>query len=129
MQRAAKARTTPYSLYSREGEHRPAVAYTIDDAGLGEVVRLEGAQPREAVGGALRWADLLLHSAVSEGFCVAALEAQATGLPVVCTDAGGLPENVADGETVAERSAALEELRHQAGRQAGRPTGVVGSGG
>ena len=44
-------------------------------------------------------ADVFLHSAVSEGFCNAVMEAQAMELPVVCTDADGLPENVADGET------------------------------
>jgi colanic acid/amylovoran biosynthesis glycosyltransferase len=36
---------------------------------------------------------------VSEGFCVSAIEAQAMGLPVVCSDADGLGENVVDGET------------------------------
>jgi colanic acid/amylovoran biosynthesis glycosyltransferase len=45
------------------------------------------------------WADVFLHAAVSEGFCNAVIEAQAMGLPVVCSDAGGLPENVADGES------------------------------
>jgi colanic acid/amylovoran biosynthesis glycosyltransferase len=44
-------------------------------------------------------ADVLLHAAVSEGFCNAVVEAQAMELPVVCTDADGLRENVADGET------------------------------
>ena len=82
-----------------DGDHREAVAYTVDDLGLGDVVRLDGARPGEEVRRALLSADVLLHNAVSEGFCVAALEAQATGLPVVCTDADGLPENVADGET------------------------------
>ena len=41
----------------------------------------------------------MLHAAVSEGLCNAVLEAQAMALPVVCTDAGGLPENVVDEET------------------------------
>jgi colanic acid/amylovoran biosynthesis glycosyltransferase len=45
------------------------------------------------------WADVLLHSAVSEGFCNAVVEAQAMALPVVCADADGLSENVADGKT------------------------------
>jgi glycosyltransferase involved in cell wall biosynthesis len=35
-----------------------------------------------------------VHAAVSEGFGNAVLEAQAAGLPVVCTDAEGLTENV-----------------------------------
>ena len=82
-----------------DGDHREAVVYTIDDLSLGNVVRLEGARSGGDVGRALLWADVLLHNAVSEGFCVSVLEAQATGLPVVCTDADGLPENVADGET------------------------------
>ena len=45
------------------------------------------------------WADVFLHAAVSEGFCNAVIEAQAMKLPVVCTDADGLPENVCEGET------------------------------
>ncbi|MEW6217386.1 MAG: glycosyltransferase, partial [Candidatus Bipolaricaulota bacterium] len=36
---------------------------------------------------------------ISEGFCNAVLEAQAMMLPVVCSDADGLPENVQDGVT------------------------------
>ena len=47
----------------------------------------------------LQWADVFLHAAVSEGFCNAVLEAQAAGIPVVCSDADGLSENVADGIT------------------------------
>src|SRR5262249_2502214 len=49
--------------------------------------------------GQIAWADVLLHAAVSEGFCNAVIEAQAMARPVVCTDAGGLPENAVDGET------------------------------
>jgi colanic acid/amylovoran biosynthesis glycosyltransferase len=82
-----------------DGEHREPVVYTIEDLGLRDVVRLEGARPKGYVRQALLWADVLLHNAVSEGFCVSALEAQATGLPVVATDADGLPENVLDGRT------------------------------
>ena len=105
-----------------DGEHREAVVYTIDDLGLGDVVRLEGARRGDEVKDALLWADVLLHNAVSEGFCVAALEAQATGLPVVCTDADGLPENVAHGETgiVVRRrdpAAAAEALLTLAGQR------------
>ncbi|NDJ35770.1 MAG: glycosyltransferase, partial [Chloroflexi bacterium] len=43
--------------------------------------------------------DVLLHLAWSEGFGNAPLEAQAMGVPVVASDAGGLPENIADGVT------------------------------
>ena len=47
----------------------------------------------------MRGADMFLHPAVSEGFGNAVMEAQAAALPVVCTDADGLRENIADGET------------------------------
>jgi colanic acid/amylovoran biosynthesis glycosyltransferase len=41
-----------------------------------------------------RAADVMLHPALDEGFCNAVIEAQAMELPVVTSDAGGLPENV-----------------------------------
>ncbi len=82
-----------------DGEDRGLIAFVRHQLGLDGVVELLGALPNEAVRRELGWADLVLHSAVSEGFCNAVVEAQAAGLPVVCSDAGGLPENVADGET------------------------------
>ena len=58
-----------------------------------------GEMPQEKILEEMRGADVFLHSAVSEGFCNAVIEAQSMGLPVVCSDAGGLPENVSDGKT------------------------------
>jgi colanic acid/amylovoran biosynthesis glycosyltransferase len=116
-----------------EGQEFEAVAFARYQLGLENEVQLAGSlSPDEALRN-MEWADVFLHSAVSEGFCNAVLEAQAMGLPVVCTDAGGLPENVADEETgfvVARRNpqklaeklsqlAPRPELRQQMG-QAGR---------
>jgi colanic acid/amylovoran biosynthesis glycosyltransferase len=82
-----------------DGQEFEAVAFARYQLGLENEVQLTGSlSPDEALKN-MQWADVFLHSAVSEGFCNAVLEAQAMGLPVVCTDAGGLPENVADGET------------------------------
>lgn len=47
----------------------------------------------------LAGADLFLLPSRSESFGLSALEALATGVPVIATNAGGLPEVVRDGET------------------------------
>lgn len=82
-----------------EGEHRTALEFACHQLGIKENVQILGALPQNRVIEQLAWADVFLHSSLSEGFCNAVLEAQAMGLPVVCTDAGGLAENVADGVT------------------------------
>lgn len=82
-----------------DGEYLEAIAFARHQLGLDDRVQLLGALSGPEVRAQMRWADIMLHSAVSEGFCNAVLEAQAMTLPVVCTDADGLAENVADGET------------------------------
>ena len=77
-----------------DGPDREAIMFAIHDLGLEQHVELLGAQTASQVREALGWADVCLHAAVSEGFCVSVIEAQATGLPVVCSDADGLGENV-----------------------------------
>jgi colanic acid/amylovoran biosynthesis glycosyltransferase len=82
-----------------DGAFEAATRACIADLDLAEHVTLHGSERREAVRDAFREADVLLHAAVSEGFCNAVLEAQAMAVPVVCSDADGLAENVADGVT------------------------------
>jgi glycosyltransferase involved in cell wall biosynthesis len=53
----------------------------------------------ETVAPLLSAADLFLLPTHSESFGLSALEALASGVPVVGTNAGGLPEVVRDGET------------------------------
>jgi hypothetical protein len=87
----------------------------------------------------LAWADVLVHPSLTEAFGVAVIEAQAMGLPVVCSDAGGLPENVEhevtgfvvgrrDPEGIADRLAELARdasLRRRMGRAARRRAETV----
>jgi colanic acid/amylovoran biosynthesis glycosyltransferase len=81
------------------GEFHTATAYARYEMGLTSEVSLLGACPRDRVKSEFEWADVMLHPAVSEGFGNAVMEAQAMSVPVVCTDADGLRENVRDGET------------------------------
>jgi colanic acid/amylovoran biosynthesis glycosyltransferase len=81
------------------GAHLEATAFARHQLGLDDVVDLVGAVDHAAVRDHVAWADVFVHPSVSEGFGNAVVEAQAAGLPVVCSDADGLAENVADGET------------------------------
>lgn len=82
-----------------DGEYPEALSFARYQLGLEDCTELLGPMSRDGVREQFKWADVFLHAAVSEGFCNAVLEAQAIQLPVVCTDAGGLRENVEDGET------------------------------
>jgi colanic acid/amylovoran biosynthesis glycosyltransferase len=81
------------------GDYLEAVAFCRKQLGLEDCVTLLGALSPDEVLRQMHWADVFLHAAVSEGFCNAVVEAQATGLPVVTSDADGLGENVEDGLT------------------------------
>ena len=82
-----------------DGSYYEPLVFARHQLGLKAEVTLCGAMDRAGVRGEMERADVLLHAAVSEGFCNAVLEAQAMELPVVCSDADGLPENVVDGVT------------------------------
>lgn len=77
-----------------DGDLLEAVAFWRRQLGLDDSIELLRAVPSAEVARQLAWADVFLHAATSEGFCNAVVEAQAHGVPVVCSDAGGLPENV-----------------------------------
>jgi glycosyltransferase involved in cell wall biosynthesis len=70
------------------------VRRAIDALGLGECVELPGPVPRADVPRWLGDCDVFLNTASIDNAPVSLLEAQACGLPVVTTDAGGLPDVV-----------------------------------
>jgi glycosyltransferase involved in cell wall biosynthesis len=64
---------------------------------LGDRSRFVG--PVDDVPAVLRSLDVLVNASTSEPFGLSVLEAQACGVAVIGTDAGGIPEFVTDGET------------------------------
>jgi colanic acid/amylovoran biosynthesis glycosyltransferase len=82
-----------------DGPNSDAIRFTIRDLELENIVTLLGPGSQSLVKDQLEWADVFFHAAVFEGFCNAVTEAQAMYLPVVCTDAGGLVDNVSNEET------------------------------
>jgi glycosyltransferase involved in cell wall biosynthesis len=72
------------------------VRFLVDDLALDGRVHLLGPLPPADVAAVLREADVFLHASCAEGVSNAVLEAMATGLAVVTTDAGGMREAVRD---------------------------------
>lgn len=81
------------------GDFEQALRYYITELGMEGVVELVGNKSQHEIKMELERAYLFLHPAISEGFCNAVIEAQSMEVPVVCTDADGLSENVAHNET------------------------------
>ncbi len=89
----------------------------VEAAGMGDTVVFEGALTREALAARLRDAALVLIPSYSETYGLVALEAAASGVPVIARAIGGLVEAVADAETgllvdgdAAEWAAAIDRV-------------------
>mgnify|MGYP005847811181 FL=1 len=80
-----------------DGPLRPAVERSVAERGIAEQVRLLGL--RGDVPRLMGLSDVFLFPSFFEGFGLAALEANAAGLPVVASRVPGLTEAVADGQT------------------------------
>jgi glycosyltransferase involved in cell wall biosynthesis len=85
-----------FLLFGR-GPLRNEVAQKVRDAGLETSVRLPGF--REDLPSILPCLDLLVHPARMEGLGVVLLQASASGVPVVASRVGGIPEAVAHEES------------------------------
>jgi glycosyltransferase involved in cell wall biosynthesis len=80
-----------------EGELRADLECRADELGLTERVLFTGA--RDDVPDLLASFDVFAFPSLFEGLCLAVIEAQAAGVPVVATPVGGIRETVIDGET------------------------------
>jgi glycosyltransferase involved in cell wall biosynthesis len=80
-----------------DGKFRPDLERLCASLGLTAVVRFVGAQSRSRLPELYAKADLVVIPSLSEIFPYVALEAAATGIPVVATNVGGIPEILGDG--------------------------------
>lgn len=81
------------------GPLRAAVEAAAATAGITERVRFAGALSDADLHSLAAVADWFVHPTLYEGSSIVTLEAMAHGLPVIASDAGGLPDKVRDGET------------------------------
>ncbi len=84
-----------------DGPQRAALEALARELGIAQRTEFAGAVPHDAVPAWLNRLDIYAAPSRldSESFGVAVIEASACALPVVVSDAGGLPEVVRDGET------------------------------
>jgi N-acetyl-alpha-D-glucosaminyl L-malate synthase BshA len=80
-----------------EGPERPQAMALAEQLGVSERISFVGSFPRVEM--LLAVADLFLLPSAQESFGLAALEAMASGMPVVASSTGGIPEVVEDGVT------------------------------
>ncbi len=108
--RAVKRVDLVVKTFAKVAASRPAVLVLIGDGpergpaqalvrSLGLQARCRFLGNREDCVPVLQAADVFVQASDSESFGLAALEAQACGVPVVSTRVGGVPEVIEDGET------------------------------
>src|SRR5665811_885070 len=119
-------------LHAGEGGERAAVEEIIRSNGLEGQVRMLGGQDREAVQELYRLADIVLvpsvHSEnVEEATSLAALEAMASGRPLIAGAVGGLAEVAQDGESGLLVPAGDSEALAEAIRRLAADAETVGS--
>ncbi len=78
-----------------EGDHLRGL---VKELGLGEFVNFIGEVSNERIPEYLVASDILALPSLSEGFPVVVLEGMASGLPVVASRVGGLPDIIEDGK-------------------------------
>jgi len=86
------------------GSRRGALEALASELGLADAVRLLGFVPDDDLPSLYNAADLFVlasrrYDLLVEGFGIAIVEASASGLPVIASRSGGIPEAIREGET------------------------------
>jgi phosphatidylinositol alpha-1,6-mannosyltransferase len=86
------------------GSRQSALEELAAELGLGDAVRLLGFVPDDALPALYTAADVFVlvsrrYDLLVEGFGISLVEASASGLPVIASRSGGIPEAVREGET------------------------------
>lgn len=105
--RLYEQRATLRFLYFGSGPMLEEMRAYVARLGLSDVIRLPGLT--RDVWSALAAMDVFTLTSRMEGLPNVIVEAQASGLPVVCTGVGGMPETFVDGETGFSVEAATAE--------------------
>jgi glycosyltransferase involved in cell wall biosynthesis len=93
-----------------DGPLRPDLEALARDLGVDDLVRFHGAKRKDEVAAALRRADVFVLPSLWETLSCALLEALSTGLPVVATRVGGVPEVVGAAQGILVAPASSEAL-------------------
>jgi glycosyltransferase involved in cell wall biosynthesis len=101
--RLAEERTDFHLDVIGEGRNRPAYEALAERLGVSQLVTFHGWKPKARLAELMRAADLFVLASRFENQPCVLIEAMASGLPVVATAVGGVPE------TVDERSGLLVE--------------------
>ena len=90
----------PFHLWlAGDGPERDGLQSTAQASALSETVQFLGQCAPEEIADLMCAADLLVLPSLTEGLSLAVIEAMASGLPVVASHVGGVPEVVQHGET------------------------------
>ncbi len=93
----AKKRTDVRFIAAGEGSLRPAMEHRAQELGIGDRVIFTGW--REDIHEMISLMDVMVLPSLNEAVGIAAIEAQAEGVPVVASKVGGIPEIVKDRKT------------------------------
>lgn len=80
-----------------EGEERRKLESQVAQSGLGERVRFTGRISKDALGAAIRAADVFVLNTAYEGLSPQLIEVMDLGVPIVTTKSGGNPELITNG--------------------------------